>query len=96
MLPTLRSDAADRLAARDQPITWPLALLHLVAESAHIGLRDLDRLEAAAAKAREIVAAADARSRLPDAIERLLRHPAVTPKALGEKLRIAPQPTGIA
>jgi hypothetical protein len=33
-LPTLRSDAADLLIDRDQPVIWPLAFLHLVAESA--------------------------------------------------------------
>ena len=43
-LPTLRSDAADRLVGRDRPVTWPLAFLHLVAESARAGLRELDRL----------------------------------------------------
>ena len=39
-LPGLRSDAADRVAGRGQPVTWPLAFLHLVAESARMGLRD--------------------------------------------------------
>jgi hypothetical protein len=47
-LPSLRSDAADRLVGRGRPVTWPFAFLHLVAESARAGLRELDRLEAAA------------------------------------------------
>jgi hypothetical protein len=47
-LPSLRSDAADRLLGPDQPVSWPLAFLHLVAASARMGLRELDRLQAAA------------------------------------------------
>jgi len=94
-LPTLRSDAADRLIDRDQPVTWPLAFLHLVAESARMGLRTLDRLEAVAEKGRGLAAAADKRSRLPDAVDALLRSPVLTPKALAARLGIAPQ-TGTA
>ena len=90
-LPTLRSDAAGRLVDRDQPVTWPLAFLHLTTESARMGLRELDRLEAWAEKARGLAATADRRSRLSDAIDLLLRMPALTPKALSESLRIAPQ-----
>jgi hypothetical protein len=95
LLPTLRSDAADRLLGRDRPVTWPLACLHLVAESARAGLRELDRLEAAAAQGRGLTTAVDKRSRLPDACEALLRTPVLTPKALASKLGIAPQ-TGTA
>src|SRR5262249_42195952 len=90
-LPTLRSDAADRLVAWGQHATWPPTFLHLVAESARMGLRELDRLEAAAEKGRDLAAAVDARSRLPDAIDALLRTPVLTPKALAAKLGIAPQ-----
>jgi DNA binding protein with HTH domain len=90
-LPTLRSDAAGRLVDRGRPVTWPLAFLHLTAESARMGLRELDRLEAWAEKARGLAATADRRSRLSDAIDLLLRMPALTPKALSESLRIAPQ-----
>ena len=90
-LPTLRSDAADRLVGWGVPVTWPLAFLHLVAESARMGLRELDRLEVTAEKGRALIARADQRSRLPDAIESLLRHPALTPNALVAELRIARQ-----
>jgi hypothetical protein len=90
-LPTLRSDAADRLVGWGVPVSWPLAFLHLVAESARMGLRELDRLEAAAEKGRALTAQADQRSRLPDAIESLLRHPALTPNALAAELQIARQ-----
>ena len=77
------------------PVTWPLAFLHLVAESARMGLRELDRLAAAAEQGRGVVAGGDKRSRLPDALDALLRVPALTPKALAARLRIAPQ-TGTA
>ena len=60
-----------------------------------MGLRELDRLEAAAAQGRGVVAGGDRRSRLPDALDALLRVPALTPKALAARLRIAPQ-TGTA
>jgi hypothetical protein len=94
-LPGLRSDAADRVAGRGRPVIWPLAFLHLVAESARMALRELDRLEAAAAQGRGVVAGGDKRSRLPDALDALLRAPALTPKALAARLKVAPQ-TGTA
>jgi hypothetical protein len=90
-LPSLRSDAADRLVGRDRPVTWPLAFLHLVAESARAATRELDRLEAVTEQGRGLVTAVDKRSRLPDAIEALLRTPVLTPKALAAQLGIAPQ-----
>ena len=91
VLPTLRSDAADRLVGWGMPITWPLAFLHLVADSARMGLRELDRLTTATAQGRALAAGLDRRSRLPDAIDALLRTPALTPNALARKLRLAPQ-----
>jgi hypothetical protein len=94
-LPGLRSDAADRVAGRGCPVTWPLAFLHLVAESARMGLRELDRLAAMAEQGRGVVAGSDKRSRLPDALDALLRTPALTPKALAARLKVAPQ-TGTA
>ena len=91
-LPTLRSEAADRIAGWGRTVTWPIACLHLIAESARLGLRELDRLEAAAVeKGRELAARADKRSRLPDALDALLRAPVLTPKALAAQLKIAPQ-----
>jgi hypothetical protein len=50
-----------------------------------------DRLVACAEQARGLAAAVDKRSRLPDAIDALLRVPALTPKALAVTLGIAPQ-----
>jgi hypothetical protein len=94
-LPGLRSDAADRLLGRGMAVTWPAAFLHLVAEGARTGQRALDRLLVAAGKGRDLTAPCDRRSRLPDAVDALLRAPVLTPKALAARLRIAPQ-TGTA
>jgi hypothetical protein len=60
-----------------------------------MALRELDRLEAAAEQGRGFVAGGDKRSRLPDALDALVRVPALTPRALAGRLRIAPQ-TGTA
>jgi HTH DNA binding domain len=91
-LPTLRSDAADRLVGWGRMVTWPVTCLHLIAESARLALRELDRLEAAAsAKGRGALAGTDRRSRLPDALDALLRAPVLTPKSLAAQLRIVPQ-----
>ena len=43
-LPTRRTDAAARPIGWGRPVTWPLARLPLVAESARAGRRELDRL----------------------------------------------------
>ena len=94
-LPGLRSDVINRLAGRGGNITWPVVFLHLVAEAARAGLRDLDRLVAAAERGRALTAKVDRRSRLPEAVEALLRVPVLTPKALAARLAIAPQ-TGTA
>ena len=70
-LPTLRSDTADRLGGWGGTVTWPIACLHLIAESARRGLQELDRLEAAAEQGRGLLARSDRRSRLPDALDAL-------------------------
>jgi hypothetical protein len=79
-LPTLRSVA--RRSGWERAVTWPAAGLH--------GLRELNRLEAAAAKGRDGLTGTDRRSRLPNALEALLRAPALTPKVLAARLSIAP------
>ncbi len=68
-----------------------MAGLHLIAESARLGLRELNRLEVAVAQGRHGLAGIDRRSRLPAALDALLRAPVLTPKALAARLRIAPQ-----
>jgi HTH DNA binding domain len=90
-LPALRAEAADRIAGWGASVLWPVAGLHLIAESARMGLRDLDRLQTAAETGRGGLAATDKRSRLPDTLDALLRAPLLTPKALATELRIAPQ-----
>jgi hypothetical protein len=94
-LPTLRGEVVDRLVGRDRAVGWPLVFLQLVAESARYGLRELDRLLAAAERARGLVAKKDRRSRLPDAVDAVLLSPVLTPKALAARLNVAPQ-TGTA
>jgi len=83
--------AADRLVGRDQPVTWRLVYLHLVAESARMSLRTLYRLEEVAAKGRGLAVGGGKRSRLPDAVDSLPRVPVLTPKALAARLGITPQ-----
>jgi hypothetical protein len=90
-LPTLRSDAADRLAGWGRAVGWPVAGLHLIAEGARRGLRELDRLETTAKQGKGALAGSDRRSRLPDALDALLRAPVLTPKVLAAQLRIVPQ-----
>ena len=70
---------------------WPVTFLHLVAEGARSGLRDLDRLVAAATQGRGLTAQVDRRSRLSDALDAALRTPALTPKALAGQLHVVPQ-----
>jgi Fic family protein len=88
---TLRSEAAERLGAPGGSVPWPVAALALIAESARAGLRELDRLEAAAQKGKAVLAGRDRRSRLPATLAALLRAPVLTAKALAAKLGIAPQ-----
>jgi hypothetical protein len=90
-LPGLRSDVAARIAGRSRGVGWPVVFLHLVAESARSGLRELDRLVAVAEQARALAEKVDRRSRLPDAVDAVLRTAVLTPKALAARLRVAPQ-----
>jgi hypothetical protein len=82
----LRSDAADRWGV---PVAWPLAFVHLVAERARMGLRELNtgsgRWQSRAGHS------PPGRSTLAAAIEALLRHLALKPNALAAELRIARQ-----
>ncbi len=47
-----------------------------------MALRELDRFQSAAEQGRGLVAGGNRRSRLPAALDALLRVPALTPKAL--------------
>jgi hypothetical protein len=90
-LPRLRSDVADRVVGWAREVAWPVAFLHLVAEGAWTGLRELDRLLAIAEQGASQLSRCDRRSRLPDALDAALCTPALTPKALAARLHIAPQ-----
>jgi hypothetical protein len=89
-LPTLRPQAARRLGLDDDP-SWPATFLALAAEAARAGLRELDRLEAAAAAGARLTAGLDRRSRLPEALAAVLHCPAVTAKGLAASLDVTPQ-----
>ena len=88
----LRSDAADRLVGR-RPAG------HLAARFPAPGGRERPAgaartrpaAQAAAEQGRGLTPRLDQRSRLPDALEALLRTPVLTPKALAAKLGVAPQ-----
>ena len=85
-----------RLLGRGRPVTLAARFpASRGRKRARMALRELDRLEAAAAQGRGVVAGGDRRSRLPDALDALLRTPALTPKALAARLKVAPQ-TGTA
>lgn len=89
-LPRLRSDVAARLFPDGSP-AWLGVFLRLVAEAARAGLQELDRLQAAAQAAEALLAGLDPRARLPEVLDRVLREPVVTPKALSRSLRMTPQ-----
>jgi hypothetical protein len=87
ILPRLRGDVAARLAGG----SWPAVFLHLAAEAARAGLRTLAALRRAEAAGAALAAGEDRRSRLPEAVALLLRHPALTAPALAAHLAITPQ-----
>jgi HTH DNA binding domain len=89
-LPRLRSDAAARAFPAGPP-AWPGVFLTLVTEAARFGLQELNRLQRAAAVGAVLTAPIDQRGRLSDAVEVVLREPAVTAKSLARHLRITPQ-----
>lgn len=89
-LPRLRGAAARQLTG-DDTASWTVSFLAMAAEAARAGLRELARLESIAASGARITADGDRRSRLPDTFEALLAVPALTPKALANRLRISPQ-----
>lgn len=84
-LPRVRSGQVPESAG------WEGDFLRLVAESARGGLRELDRLARAEATGRALAAQGGARSRLGAAVEAVLREPALTPKALAERIGVTHQ-----
>jgi hypothetical protein len=69
----------------------PVVFLILVAEAARSGLQELDRMQRSAAAGAATTQGMDQRGRLPDAVEFVLREPAVTAKSLAGHLRITLQ-----
>lgn len=80
-----------REPAFDTEPTKATAALAQIAEGARAGLRELGRLLDAAQRASSLTADLDKRSRLPDAVDAVLRVPAMTPSSLARRLKIAPQ-----
>jgi hypothetical protein len=70
-------------------IEWMAAFLDCVADAARAGIGELDRLQQAEGKGRLL--ARTARSRLPDAVEAVLRAPIVTARDLAKGLGVTPQ-----
>ena len=68
-----------------------MAGLQRIAEASRAGLRELGQLLDAAQAAAEVTRGLDRRSKLPEAVEAVLRVPALTPSALARRLKIAQQ-----
>jgi hypothetical protein len=60
-----------------------IVALRQIADAVRGGLRELDRLLGAAGAGAKLTAGLDRRSRLADAVDTVLRVPAITPTALG-------------
>jgi hypothetical protein len=70
---------------------WLLAFLHLLAEGARTAMRKVDQLLEVAERGRALITDCDRRSRLPAALNAVLRSAVLTPKGLAAELAIAPQ-----
>jgi HTH DNA binding domain len=70
-------------------LAWIADFLDCAAAAAAIGLRELERLREAEEKGRLL--GPTARSRLPDALDAMLRTPIVTASALAKSLDVTPQ-----
>jgi hypothetical protein len=70
-------------------VEWMAQFLECVAASALIGLRELGRLHEIEKKG--VALGITARSRLPDAVDAVLRAPIVTAASLGKSIRVTPQ-----
>ncbi len=90
-LPRLRSDIAARFSSASTAPGWLTAFLNLLAEGARAAMRKLDQLLEVAERGRALIADCDRRSRLPAALDAVLRSAVLTPKGLAAELAIAPQ-----
>lgn len=90
LLPGLRAETAERLAlSATRP--WPLVFLVVVTEAGRAGLRELDRLLAAAAIGAALTKGLDKRSHLGAAVKAVLCSPAIMPKGLARQLGVTPE-----
>ena len=89
-LPRLRPAVARAMGGMDRA-PWPISFLAFAAEAARAGLRDLDRLRAAAEAGRTLAEGLDKRARLPAAVDLVLASPVVTPRGVAERLGITLQ-----
>jgi hypothetical protein len=83
--PELRHDRLERLFG----VEWMAGFLECVRAAAIVGLQELDRLRQAEKKGRLV--AATARSRLPAALDAMLRAPVVTAGSLAKTLHVTPE-----
>jgi hypothetical protein len=81
--PKLRGDVARRVGVQD----WRGCFLHLVAESALLGPRDLRALLELRGRGGELAARQDRRSRLPAALDHIITRVLTTPKGFRQILR---------
>jgi hypothetical protein len=70
-------------------VAWMMQFLDCVTAAAMVGLRELERLRQAEEKGRLL--GVTARSRLPDAVDAVLRAHIVTAASLAEAIRVTPQ-----
>jgi len=85
--PKLRGDVARRVGAQD----WRGTFLHLVAESALSGLRDLRALSELRDRGAALAARQDRRSRLPAALDCVMSRVLTTPKGLAIEIGVTHQ-----
>lgn len=68
-----------------------IPVLQQIAEGSKVGLRELGRLLDAAHRAASLTSDLDKRSRLPDAVDAVLRVPAMTPTTLARRIKVTQQ-----
>ena len=89
-LPRLRPAVARAMCGAERA-PWAVVFLAFAAEAARAGLRELDRLLAAAEAGRGLATGLDRRSRLPASVDLVLAEPVITPRGLADRLGITLQ-----
>jgi hypothetical protein len=78
-----------RLSLQSEGISWLSEFLACVTAAAIIGLQEFERLRGIEEKGRSL--GITARSRLPDALDAVIRTPIVTVRSLAKILRVTPR-----